>query len=197
MLSSEQTDVIDAAMAKAQKAMRAAAKDAINPHFKSKYADLASVWDAIREPLTGNGIAVLQNVENFGKGVAVTTRLVCAGQWYEFGPLVVPLAQESAHGIGSAITYGKRYALSAAVGVATDEDDDGNAAVGRGDRVDHEDKPVSETSDLPSCPNKRCKAGKVIVSKYGPGFYCLSCKTKFDPVKDEILASVPDDETPF
>jgi hypothetical protein len=198
LLCSPQTDLIDGAMAKAQRDMKAAAKDAVNPHFKSKYADLAAVWDAIRVPLTSNGIAVLQNVENIGEAVAVTTRLVHAGQFYEFGPLVVPLAQHTAHGIGSAITYGKRYSLSAAVGVATDEDDDGNAAVGKGDRVDRDDNPIPETSDLPPCPNKKCKAvGRVIVSKYGPGFYCLACKTKWDPVKDEILANGEPEDVPF
>lgn len=188
MNRSEQSDLIDAAIAKAQKALKPAARDAVNPHFKSRYADLSAVWDAIRGPLTENGIGVLQDVENIGKAVAVTTRLVHSGQWYEFGPLVMPLAAETAHGIGSAITYGKRYALSAALGVATEDDDDGNAAVGPSQqRVDSDDKPIPENSGNPPCP-KCGSAAKVIVSKYGPGFYCLKDKTKFDPVRDEIMA---------
>ncbi len=185
MITSQETDKIDAALAKAQAMFKPAVKDAVNPHFKSKYADLGAVWDAIREPLTGHRIAVMQDVENIGDAIAVTTRLSHAGQFYAFGPLIVPLSQNTAHGIGSAITYGKRYALSAAVGVATEEDDDGNASIG--DRVDTQDRPVKENADLPKCP--KCDSNvKVIVSKFGPGFYCLKDKTKFDPVKAAIMA---------
>ena len=72
------------ALAKAQAAMEGAAKGNINPHFKSKYADLASVWDACREPLTKNGLAVLQPVKADGAHVTVTTLLVhSSGEWIE------------------------------------------------------------------------------------------------------------------
>jgi hypothetical protein len=132
MKTSEQITEIAKAMAKAQGEMRPAIKDATNPAFRSKYADLTSVWDACRGPLTGNGITVWQDVETHADGIAVTTRLAhVSGQWVEFGPLVLPLAKKDAHGVGSATSYAKRYALSAAVGIVSDEDDDGNAAVQR------------------------------------------------------------------
>src|SRR5688572_24916795 len=136
--------MLAAAMAKAQGAMKPALKDSTNPHFKSKYADLASVWDACRGPLTANGLSVWQDVENHGQAVSVTTRLVHeSGQWAEFGPLAVPVEKENAHGVVSATTYGKRVTLSAAVGVVSDEDDDGNGAVDfdrpAGQRVDAQD----------------------------------------------------------
>lgn len=139
MTTSEQTNEIAAAMVKAQAMMKPAVKDAVNPHFRSRYADLTSVWDACRGPLTANGITVWQDVTTRGIlgskgefdltwGIGVTTRLShVSGQWVEFGPLVVPLTKPDAHGVGSATSYGKRYALAAAVGIVSDDDDDGNA----------------------------------------------------------------------
>lgn len=130
MNTSEQINEIAAALAKAQAAMKPAVKDANNPAFKSKYADLTSVWEACRGPLSANGIAALQDVTMLDGKVAVTTRLVhSSGQWLEFGPLPVPSAKADAHGVGSATSYARRYALSAAVGIVAD-DDDGNGAVG-------------------------------------------------------------------
>jgi hypothetical protein len=134
MKTSEQIDLIAAASAKAQGVMRSALKDSNNPAFKgAKYADLAAVWDACRKPLADNGLTVWQDVTSPDTvlGIAVTTRLVhSSGQWVEFGPLIVPLSKHDAHGVGSATSYAKRYALAAAVGV-TAEDDDGNAAAAK------------------------------------------------------------------
>jgi hypothetical protein len=134
MKTSEQINEIAAASSKAQGVMQSAVKDSTNPHYKSKYADLTAVWDACRKPLADNGLTVWQDVTSpeMALGIAVTTRLVhSSGQWVEFGPLVVPLSKADAHGVGSATSYAKRYALAAALGV-TSEDDDGNAAVAAG-----------------------------------------------------------------
>lgn len=128
MRHSEQTKEVFEALAKAQGAFDGAKKDSTNPHFKSKYADLASVIEAIRPAMAANGLSALQEVALGEKGVAVTTLVTHAsGQWVEFGPIVVPLQKQDAHGVGSAATYARRYALSAALGVAA-EDDDGNAS---------------------------------------------------------------------
>jgi hypothetical protein len=128
MTTSEQINEIAAACAFAQVALRPALKDATNPAFKSKYADLASILEASRV-YAGHGIAVLQDVTSSEAGVAVVTRLAHkSGQWIEFGPLTVPMQKKDAHGLGSATTYAKRYALQAALQIAADEDDDGNAA---------------------------------------------------------------------
>jgi len=118
-----------AALAKAQGSMSHASKDKLNPHLKSKYADLASVWDACREPLAANGLAIVQLVEVADDGhVAVTTRLLHSSGESLSATCVVPVAQKTAQGIGSAITYARRYGLSAMVGVASGEDDDGHFA---------------------------------------------------------------------
>lgn len=129
MTTSEQINELADALAKAQATIKPALKDATNPHFKSKYADLTAVWEVIRGPLSSNGIAAVQEAVTMDDGVAVMTRLIHkSGQWIEFGPLTVPAMKRDAHGVGSATSYAKRYALSAAVGVVADEDDDGNAA---------------------------------------------------------------------
>jgi hypothetical protein len=116
-----------AALAKAQGEMAAAAKANVNPHFKSKYADLASVWDACRAPLSKNGLAVLQPVRATGPSVTITTILAhSSGEWISES-LTMTAQQNTPQGVGSAITYGRRYGLSSMVGIAPD-DDDGNAA---------------------------------------------------------------------
>ena len=129
MRTSDSIKEIGSALAKAQATMAGAKRDSTNPHFKSKYADLASVWDACREALTSNGIAVVQMTRASGlQEVTVETRLIHdSGEWIE-GELSVPVVKSDAQGFGSALTYARRYALAAAVGVAP-EDDDGQAAV--------------------------------------------------------------------
>lgn len=148
MRTSDQVEAISAAMAAAQGEMKPAVKDATNPHFKSKYADLASVFEAIRAPFAKNGLSVLQEVGNADGGVTVLTRVVHkSGQWIEFGPLYVPAGKQDAQGLGSAATYARRYSLASALGVCSDEDDDGNAAVaGNGNgRLPASPKPANGT----------------------------------------------------
>lgn len=124
-----------AAYSKAQGAIEPALKDRTNPAFRSKYADLTSVWDACRHAITSNGLSVIQEVTATPEGIAITTRILhTSGQWMELGPTPIPIGKRDAQGVGSAITYGKRYALTAAFGVVADDDDDGNHASGRGQR---------------------------------------------------------------
>lgn len=128
MKFSESINEIAAALSKAQGQMKPAIKDATNPHFKSKYADLAANVEAARGPLASNGIAVVQEPTTVANGIAVATLLLhSSGQWIQFDPLTVPMAKADAHGAGSATTYARRYALGAALGLVA-EDDDGNAA---------------------------------------------------------------------
>lgn len=132
MERSESIAALAAALAKAQGSIEAAKKDSENPHFKSKYADLASVWAACREALSVNNVAVVQAPGECADGrVWLTTILMhSSGEWLS-EPLSIPLAKVDAHGFGSALTYARRYALAAMVGVAPD-DDDGNAAASAG-----------------------------------------------------------------
>ena len=121
------------ALCQTQATVEAVKKDANNPFFKSKYADLASIWHAIREALTSNGLSVLQEPSTEGNKVRITTTLIHTSGEYVRSLLEVPAVRVDPQGIGSAITYARRYALGAIVGIAP-EDDDGNAASGGGDR---------------------------------------------------------------
>lgn len=124
-------DKLFGALAAAQSKIGAAAKDKTNPHFQSKYADLSSIWEACRGALSEQGIAVVQ-MPGYADGMVTVKTVLChsSGQSIE-GSLSLPVSGGkmgvTAQTIGSAITYARRYALAAMVGV-TPEDDDGNAA---------------------------------------------------------------------
>ena len=127
MQASEQLAELAGALAKAQAMLRGAVKDSTNPHFKSRYADLASCWDACREALAANGLSVVQLPEGNGGVVEMTTRLMhSSGQWIECTGTFTP-SKSDPQGMGSCITYARRYQLCAVVGISP-EDDDGNAA---------------------------------------------------------------------
>jgi len=125
---SEKIAELAKALAKAQSEMSGAIKASVNPHFKSRYADLSAVFDACRAALNKNEIAIVQRVENDPNGVAVSTTLLhSSGEWIS-DRCWLPVAQKTAQAYGSAITYARRYGLAALAGVAAEEDDDGNAA---------------------------------------------------------------------
>lgn len=127
MLTSENTNEISAALAKAQGAIINPAKDAENPHFKSHYADLSSGINAIRAALASNGLAYVQSTRLDGDVLMLDTRIShSSGQWMqsEFPACRFPARPQE---VGSALTYARRYSLFAMVGIAG-EDDDGNEA---------------------------------------------------------------------
>ena len=116
------------ALSKAQAEMTAAAFDAINPHFKNRYATLSAVISAVREPLTKHGIAFIQRTSQVENGVGVETVFLGHGSEISTGVVVVPVDKRTAQGMGSALTYARRYSLAMACCIAADEDDDGNMA---------------------------------------------------------------------
>ena len=127
MRASEHLNELAGALSKAQAMLRGAVKDSTNPHFKSRYADLASCWDACREALAANGLSVVQLPEGSGNVVEMTTRLMhSSGQWIECSGCFTATKADP-QGLGSCITYARRYQLCAIVGISP-EDDDGNAA---------------------------------------------------------------------
>ena len=106
-----------------------AAKDKTNPHFRSKYADLGNVVDAIKPALAKHGLAFVQVSHTMIDHAAVETVIIhSSGERMPCGVVAVPVVKADAQGFGSAMTYARRYSLSTAFGVAP-EDDDGNAAV--------------------------------------------------------------------
>jgi hypothetical protein len=119
---------IASAFVKAQKGFAPALKSSTNPHFKSRYADLAACVEAVIDSLNDNGIGLIQRTSEDSSGVTVETVFIHeSGEMLECGKLHVPAAKQDPQGYGSALTYARRYALMAACGIAP-EDDDGNAA---------------------------------------------------------------------
>lgn len=119
---------IFAAMVKAQKAYGPALKRSLNPHFGKKYADLAACIEAVVDALNDNGIALTQTCHESPDGVIVETTLVHeSGESWSGGRLFVPAERRDPQKFGSALTYARRYSLSATCGIAP-EDDDANAA---------------------------------------------------------------------
>lgn len=130
MNTSDQITELAKAMVDVQAEIRAAVKDRVNPHFRSTYADLSGVVDACRSALTKHGFSVIHACrESDGSVLHLDTRLLHkSGQWIE-GTMSMRPSKADPQGIGSCITYARRYALAAIVGVVT-EDDDGNGASG-------------------------------------------------------------------
>jgi hypothetical protein len=148
-MSDAQVPALAGALAKAQLEMKNPGFDSTNPHFKSRYASLASVRDAVVSVLAKHGIAVVQELTTSADGVSCVTRLMHAsGEVLQVAPLTIPLAKRDAHGIGAASTYARRYALMAVAGVVGDEDDDGNA-VAEKPKYAVPPAPPPERDDLP------------------------------------------------
>ena len=157
MQTSEQIHEIAAALAKAQGVIRNPAKDKTNPHFKSSYADLASGLEVIRPALSGVGIAVLQVTDLTDDGVILKTRLVhSSGQWIEGS---YPVSKFAPHQqMGAALTYAKRQALFAMVGVCgTDDDADGNDTADVDTKTQAPAKPAAPAALTAKESNKLCQ----------------------------------------
>ena len=119
---------IASALVRAQRGFAPALKTSTNPHFRSKYVDLAGCIEAVVDALNAAGIALIQRTSEDNTGVTVETVFVHeSGEMMECGKLHVPASKQDPQGYGSALTYARRYSLMAAAGIAP-EDDDGNAA---------------------------------------------------------------------
>ena len=195
---------IGKALSKAQNEMCPAKKTKTNPFFKSKYADLEDVIEALRKPFSDNGLSFFQSTlpgEEGGGIIVVTTIAHISGEWVR-GYLPIKAAKNDPQGLGSAITYGKRYGLQALSGQPS-EDDDGNNASEKTASVKKE-KPSSTKSLLFSLDKKMIDSNltnteKDLISK----FYLEACglqehndaslqdfTEKFDIVFDSYLASI-------
>jgi hypothetical protein len=122
---------ITAALVAFHKEVGKIAKDARNPFFKSSYASLSGILDSINEPLTNNGLSIVQFPDGEN---GLTTRLChISGEWMEATYSMRPV-KDDPQGRGSAITYQRRYAIGAVLSLNIDEDDDGNSSSGTNDK---------------------------------------------------------------
>jgi hypothetical protein len=116
-------------LAKAQAEIKAIAKDRTNPHFKNRYATLDAILDAVRPTLAKHGLSVVQGASDTTQGFNVETYLLHSSGEFIANVVAVPVSKQDAQGVGSALTYGRRYGVSALLALSTDEDDDGEQAV--------------------------------------------------------------------
>lgn len=131
MKYSETTKNIFKALAEFKKDFKQPLKDADNPYFKSKYVPLENVVQSIDNIAPSKGLSYIQStVSEDGRAGVVTIIIHESGEYIEFDPLYLKADKPTAQGMGSAITYARRYSLSSAFGVASDVDDDGNEASG-------------------------------------------------------------------
>ena len=161
------------ALSVAQGKIEGAKKDSTNPFFKSSYADLSSVWDACRKPLSDNGLAVVQTTTlTFDEDIIVdTTLLHSSGEWIN-GQLAVRPTKNDPQGMGSALTYARRYTLAAIVGVAP-EDDDAEGATSRQPKQEQKTPPeVAKSTTEPTKGELRTPAQvkKIFASAKGMGY---------------------------
>lgn len=147
------------AFVKLQGEIKPAVKDATNPAFRSKYADLSAVWEAVRGPLADNGFGVIQAPQFEGETMFLETTLLHASGDRMVSRYPLRPMKHDPQGYGSAITYAKRYALSAMLGVVADDDDDGNAASGNGKPAASKPSTLSTSEPLyDEDPDGQCKA---------------------------------------
>jgi len=135
MRCSDKIDHLVDALITAQAAMPSVAKDGSNPHFNSKYASLPGIFTVCLPVLNENKLLLVQCPGEAPNGyVALETTLMHhSGQWLS-SSLVMPTGKDTAQAVGSALTYARRYAFCAMLGIVADDDDDGNAATGAGDK---------------------------------------------------------------
>jgi hypothetical protein len=150
MKFSESMAEIAAALCQFQATVTNPKKDSDNPFFKSKYADLDEIIKAIRPAMEKSGLSFIQNPakdENGNIGV-YTMLLHKSGEYIVFDPVLVPVPKKDAQGIGAAMTYARRYSLGAALGIATDEDDDANSIQEPTQRKQQQQKPVQQKQQV-------------------------------------------------
>lgn len=129
MHKSDSIAALAAALAAAQAEMRSITKDRINPHFRNRYATLDAILDAVRPTLAKHGLSLVQGASESAQGFHVETYLLHKSGEFIANVVAVPVAKQDAQGVGSALTYGRRYGVSALLALSTDEDDDGEQAV--------------------------------------------------------------------
>ena len=153
---SENIGELAAALAKAQAEVGTVTKDSENPFYKNSYASLAAVWEATRPILSKHQLSVVQMPSSDEHGYYVETQLMhSSGQWIRSRTYMKP-AKDDPQGIGSLISYARRYALQAVTMICPDDDDDGEAAMGR----PAPQKPAEAPRPAPKVETPKAKTAK-------------------------------------
>ena len=156
------------ALSKAQGQMNGASKDSENPFFKSKYADLYQCIEASKKQLSDNELCVIQTLKDSVKGITIITTLAhSSGEWIR-GEITMTPKKDDDQGRGSSITYGRRYAYAAIVGLAQKDDDDANESCSQKDTKGSQSKKYESKS--PSSDEKESREMLEKWEKYIDGF---------------------------
>lgn len=194
MNKSESIANLAGALAQFQSEISNPKNTANNPFFKSKYAPLNDVLNLVRPILSKHGLSIFQSPSGNGDNIIITTMLMhSSGEWIEADPLVLKADKATAQGAGSAITYGRRYATSAILGISSEDDDDGNHATGNDkeqknkskqepqflDGSSNKDNPKeSEEFKCSDCGNTINEAVKTFSEKKYGRDLCMTCQKK-------------------
>ncbi len=173
---SENMGNIVAALCQFQAVVTNPKKDSDNPFFKSKYADLDEIIKAIRPALEKSGLSFIQNPAKDENGcIGVYTMLLHkSGEYIVFDPVLVPVSKKDAQGIGAAMTYARRYSLGAALGIATDEDDDANS-LQQPKQQKPQSKPTQQEKKTQQ-PERKLDAWKDLAGKQRKRFFAIANK---------------------
>lgn len=184
-----EADTLIGALAKALPELESAKKNKTNPAFKSKYADLAAIIEAL-EPLRTHGLWYRQVLFESPEGVTIETLYIHEnGEQLSAGTLFMPAAKKDAQGFGSAMSYARRYALQAAFGLAT-EDDDGNATSRTNKTQDEPGMPDAEFALLTQLIEAtKSDAGKMLKA-YGVGNLRQLSQDQFLDARDKLEAKL-------
>ena len=206
MRTSDSITKISAALSNALPEIQHATKDAKNPHFRSSYASLPAVIDTSKPVLAKHGVVVLQSPGWDGQRCTLTTRLLhSSGEWIE-GEAGSPVAKVDPQGIGSAITYLRRYSLAAMTGISQ-EDDDGNAASGNGRNMATGERHTPQAASARSATEEHCpqcsgaiydNRAKKASGEFSPKSPDYACKDKdgcgwalwLDSAREKLKAAV-------
>lgn len=197
MNKSESIKNIADALSKFQGEIENPKNTADNPFFKSKYAPLQEVLNIVRPKLAKYGLSILQWPSGDGERIIINSLLMhSSGEWIEMEPLILKAEKATAQGAGSAITYGRRYALSAILGISSEDDDDGSQASSEGSKSatakaasrlrpvpNTEDKPNKEIFNCESCGIEITKAEKSYSEHYYGKLLCKNCQKTYQKLK--------------
>ena len=160
MNKSESIVSLSKALAAFQAKVTNPANTAVNPFFKSKYAPLSDILTLVRPILGEYGLSIIQDPSTSADYVIIkTTLLHSSGEYIESEPLALKMEKVTAQGAGSAITYARRYAISAILGLSSEDDDDGNNADTSGKKEDVKGK---KDTKKPEEPKTNSEVAKVI-----------------------------------
>mgnify|MGYP001616923596 CR=1 FL=1 len=160
------------ALSKFQGAITSVPKKRENPFFHSKYADLDAVWEMCRKPLAENGLAVVQTTteDEHGGVYLETTLLHISGDWMQT-QLAINALKNDPQAVGSAITYARRYAMSALLGISAEDDDDAEQSMARDEKPGQAPAkpPVAQPApgEIRRCPNPECNGAVLRLNTFG------------------------------